>query len=135
MSLIISLAYHGRVLSKKNSKRIITNRKTGTPMMVSNPAAKANEDDMVERFRDQAIDLKLDNPVAKCKILITIYEPDYQKRDLDNQATSILDALVSAEVIVDDSIKCVKELTVRLGGIDAEEPRALVMIVEEQDNG
>lgn len=134
MSRIINLAYHGRVLSKKNSKRIIPNRKTGKPIMVSNPAAKANEDDMVEQFRDQALDLKLDNPVTSCKIRITIYEPNYQKRDLDNQATSILDALVSARVIVDDSIKCVKELNVRLGGIDTEEPRALVTIMEMEND-
>lgn len=128
----IKLIYYGSVLSKKNSKRIITNCKTGTPMMVSNKAAKANENDMVNQFSLQT--LKQEKPIEKCKVSIVIYEPNLQRRDLDNQATSVLDALTKSEVIKDDSIKCVTGLNVRLGGIDRKNPRAIVTITEREND-
>lgn len=130
MTKEVKLIYYGSVLSKKNSKRIIRNRRTGTPMMVSNQAAKANENDMVNQFSIQT--LRQEKPIEKCKVSIVIYEPNLQRRDLDNQATSILDALTKSEVIKDDSIKCITELSVRLGGIDKKEPKAVVTITEEK---
>lgn len=130
MTKEVKLIYYGPVLSKKNSKRIIRNRRTGTPMMVSNQAAKANENDMVNQFSIQT--LRQRKPIEKCKVSIVIYEPNLQRRDLDNQATSILDALTKSEVIKDDSIKCITELNVRLGGIDKKEPKAVVTITEEK---
>lgn len=126
----IELTYYGMVISKKNAKRIIRNTRTGKPTIISNKAALANEHDMIDQFSIQT--LKQKKPVAKCKVEIVIYEPNYQKRDLDNQATSILDALTRSEVIKDDSIKCVKELNVRLGGIDKENPKAIITITEEK---
>ncbi len=126
----IELTYYGMVISKKNTKRIIRNAKTGKPMMISNKAALANEHDMINQFSVQT--LAQDKPIGKCKISIVIYEPNLQRRDLDNQATSILDALTRSEVIKDDSIKCVKELNVRLGGIDRENPKAIITITEEK---
>lgn len=125
----LKLVYLGVVLSKKNSERIITNRRTGAPMIVSNKSAKANEDSMIEQFSTQT--LRLSKPIMNCKISIEIYEPNFQKRDLDNQATSILDALVKAEVIADDSFKCVQELNVKFGGVDREHPRAEIRIAEQ----
>ncbi len=124
----IELTYYGMVISKKNTKRIIKNAKTGKPMMISNKAALANEHDMVDQFSVQTLGQK--KPIENCRISIVIYEPNLQRRDLDNQATSILDALTKSEVIKDDSIKCVKELNVRLGGVDRADPRAIVNITE-----
>lgn len=97
-------------------------------MMMSNKAAKDNENSMVDEFSIQTLDQ--DNPVTHCMIDIKLYEPNFQRRDLDNQATSILDALVKAEVIVDDSFKCVEELNVKFGGVDREDPRAVIVITE-----
>lgn len=131
MSRKLKLVYYGRVLSKKNSKQIVRKR-SGVPVLVSNPAAKANETDMVEQFVKQA---NLAAPIRRCTVSIIIYEPDFQRRDLDNQATSILDALTGAKVIADDSFKCVRKISTSFAGIDRESPRALVTIVEEQDNG
>ena len=54
MAKEIKLTYYGRVLSKKNSKQIIRKR-SGAPVIVSNPAAKANENDMVDQFSIQTI--------------------------------------------------------------------------------
>lgn len=126
MSKELKLIYRGRVLSKKNSKRIIRNPRTGKPMMISNRAAKDNENSMIDQFSAQTLSQK--SPIGECEIQIKVYEPNLQKRDLDNQATSILDALVGAEVIADDSIKCVKGITVHFAGVDRENPRAIVEI-------
>ncbi len=123
---ILKLTYHGTVLSKKNSKRIIQNPRTGKPLIVSNKSAKANEDDMIDQFSTQT--LAQENAIKKCKICIQIYEPNRQKRDLDNQATSILDALVKADVIVNDSFKCVEEVNVKYAGVDTDDPRAEIAI-------
>ena len=131
MAKEIKLTYYGRVLSKKNSKQIIRKR-SGAPVIVSNPAAKANENDMVDQFSIQTI--RQTKPVKRCKISVEVYQPTAQRRDLDNQLTAILDALVKAEVIADDSFKCVIEEKVRFGGIDKNEPRAIVIITEVKDD-
>ena len=100
--------------------------------LFANPAAKANENDMVDQFSIQTIRQK--KPVKRCKISVEVYQPTAQRRDLDNQLTAILDALVKAEVIADDSFKCVIEEKVRFGGIDKNEPRAIVIITEVKDD-
>lgn len=126
---ILRLTYHGAVLSKKNSKRIIKNRRTGAPVIASNPAAKANENDMVTQFSLHAA--RLEGPIVCCAVDIKIFEPNLQRRDIDNQATSILDALVKAGMLVDDSFKCVRELGIRFAGIDRKNPRAEIVITEQ----
>ncbi len=128
------LKYYGIIYSKKNSKRIITNRRTKRPMIVSSERAKEMEDDMVKQFSAQhRATLPLTMPISTAygkplKITIEIWQKDRTRRDLDNQATSILDALVAAEVIVDDSVNVVQELSVKMMGIDKDHPRAIVQI-------
>lgn len=97
-------------------------------MMVSNKAAKNNENDMISQFCSQTLGQA--EPIEKCKVKILIYEPNRQRRDLDNQATSILDALVGAEVIKDDSFKCVVLIETQFAGVDKENPRAEIAITK-----
>jgi Holliday junction resolvase RusA-like endonuclease len=132
MNKKITLTYRGAVLSKKNSKRVIRNRSNGKIMLVSNKAAKNNENDMTDQFRMQT--LGQTSPIEKCEISIALYEPNKQRRDLDNQATSILDSLVRAEVIQDDSYKCVVAVGVKFAGIDRKDPRAEITITEVEQN-
>lgn len=134
----LCLTYYGVIYSKKNSKRIITNHRTQRPMIVSSERAKAMEQDMASQFATQFSKLFDSNylhpqPVETCqgkplKVSISIWEKDRTRRDLDNQATSILDALVEAGVIADDSVKVVQELNVRMMGIDKFDPHATVEI-------
>lgn len=134
----LNLTYYGVVYSKKNSKRIITNRRTFKPMIISNRNAKNQEISMAWDFATQARDQKWhvlqEEPeqVSNCqfKVAIEIYQKDYRRRDLDNQATAILDGLVASGVLPDDSCDFVSDLHVMYKGIDKENPRAEITIKE-----
>lgn len=131
------LWYRGVVVSKKNSKVIRVNRRTGARYITSNNLAKQNEADMVAQFREQILKIKgyRAGDIAPCSIDFHIWEPDNKRRDLDNQITSILDALVRADVLDDDSIGNVRGFTVEYRGIDAKEPRVELVINKVEQEG
>ena len=120
----LALTFHGVIYSKKNSKRLVRNRATGRPMLISSKRAIQNEEDMVWQFST----LRTATLCFPLRVEIDIWQPDRRRRDLDNQATSILDALVRAGIIQDDSTKIVHELEVKLAGIDKTDPRAVIRI-------
>lgn len=126
------LIYNGVIYSKKNSKKIIRNWRTGKPLITSNDRAKSMEEDMILQFMLQSrnYDYKLNQPLG---ISIRIWEKDKTRRDLDNQATSVLDALVRAGVIEDDSVRVVQKLNVELAGYDKKNPRAEIIIGSVDD--
>lgn len=128
--------YHGVVYSKKNSKRIITNSRTKRPMIVSSNKAKEMEKDMADQFSAQYLSKVIVNlPIETIhgkplEIHIMIWQKDRTRRDLDNQATSILDALVAAGVLLDDSVNVIQKLTVEMMGIDKYDPHVVIEIME-----
>lgn len=133
----ISLEYHGVIYSKKNSKRIITNSRTGKPQIISNDNAKGQEMAMTWAFREQAVKKGWffdDDPKAyegrHYAINIFIWQKDRKRRDLDNQLTAILDGLVAAHALPDDSNKFVKMVSITNIGVDKENPRAKITITE-----
>lgn len=130
----IELVYHGVVYSKKNSKRIIVNRRTGRPQIISNQRAREMEVAMAKEFQAQMAETKWEADTNTIyKVTIYIWAKDRTRRDLDNQATSILDALVAAGVIPDDSMKYVISLQVEFMGVDKNDPRARVIVNKEED--
>lgn len=127
------LSYAGVVYSKKNSKRIIVNRRTGRPQIISNQRAREMEVAMAKEFQAQAAGVKWKADTdAIYKVTIYIWAKDHVRRDLDNQATSILDALVAAGVIPDDSTKYVTSLYVEFMGVDKNDPEARVIVNKEE---
>lgn len=130
----LELTYHGVVTAKKNSKQIIWNRRSNRPMLISNHRAKKQEKDMAWDFLMQAKDQgwpcgdERENSVFH--ITIYVWNKDRRRRDLDNQATAILDALTASRVIPDDSVDFVPRLNVEYKGIDKDDPRAVVKIKE-----
>lgn len=137
----VSIVYHGVIYSKKNSKRIVTNWRTGRPSIISNKNAKSQEERMAwelcglarqEGWRCNWDDLDERETVPTFEVEIHIWNKDKRRRDLDNQATAILDGLVAAGVIPDDSVDYLVRLTVQYRGIDREDPRAVIMIRETE---
>ena len=130
----LMLVYHGVVTAKKNSKQIIRNRLTGLPMIISNRRAKEQEEEMAQMFATEAYregwDCGEDRKNSTFSIEIRVWNKDRRRRDLDNQATAILDALVLSGVIPDDGVDFVPRLKVEFMGIDREDPRAVIRIEE-----
>ena len=127
----LCLMYHGVIYSKKNNKRIVTNKYTQKPIIVSSVRAKSNEWNMADEFKAQALEAHWQpEEGARYVVRIQIWEKDRTRRDLDNQATSILDALVLAGIIPDDSVSCVVKLSVAYMGIDKYDPHADIIVAE-----
>lgn len=147
MSRYLYLVYHGTVLSKKN--RHITTRQG---IVVPDAKAKANEADMVNQFITQLRKqggtkiytqthterlIEANAKGTKYFVKMSIYNGTNRRRDLDNQATSILDALTKSGAIADDCSKYVRALFVEYAGLDRTDPRAeiIIEITENMEDG
>lgn len=115
---LIRLYYNGVIYSKKNSKQII--QVHGRPVLISNKNAKKNEKDMSEEFAFQVAKASW-KPEGKYSVSMYFTRKDNVRRDLDNLATSVLDALVLGGALQDDNIKSVSELHIYDMGVNEQE--------------
>ena len=130
--IIFETDYFGQVTGKKNNKVISINRHTGKPFVRMNDNAKNQERVMVENF---AYDMSFnhlrpeDFENRRIEVIVEIWNKDNRKHDLDNQLSTILDALVKAGVLPDDSQNTVMKVTATYMGIDKEDARAQITII------
>lgn len=122
----MKLTYQGVIYSKKNSKSIIKNRRTGKPMIIASKKAKDMEKNMASEFSIQLGGRPAINRPSS--VYMKLYRKDNIKRDLDNVATSVLDGLVRGEVIADDNYSIVKSLHIEDCGVDKNNPRVEIEI-------
>lgn len=118
----ISLTLAGEVPSKKNSRRIVL---AGTKVR-SLPSVNYEQ-----WHKDMLWQLKKVKPYAgeyPVSVVISLYPGTKRRKDLDNVASSILDTLVDAGIIVDDDITHVESVHVGFEEYDKDRPRALVWI-------
>ena len=109
----------GNVPSKKNSKQIIRNRKTGKPLMISSGNYLSWEETKLwELKKYKKIDAK--------KITITFYPPTNAISDLTNKTESVMDLLVTGGLLKDDNWFIIPELSLKFGGKDKENPRVVI---------
>ena len=140
---VLKLTYHGTVLSKKN-RHIISSHGAVIP----DKKARANQQDMVSQFtaqlREQGIadaftmskeeqKLKASAKHTVYSITFHIYRPNEIRRDLDNQVTTLLDALVESFAIADDSTKLLRAFAAIDKQVDRDNPRAEITIRITED--
>lgn len=139
----IKLTFNGIILSKKN--RHIISSHGG---IIPDSKAVANENDMIQQFtaqlREQGIDdaftmtkteqvLEANRNNTRYAIQFEIWRANNIRRDLDNQITTLLDALTESFAIVDDSHKYLKQIVAIDRGIDKDNPRAQITIKIAED--
>lgn len=129
--IVFETDYFGQVTAKKNSKVIAINHRTGRPFVRTNDAAKKQEREMVENFVYDMNFAKLkpeDFEDRRIEVNVEVWNKDRRKHDLDNQLSTILDALVKARILPDDSQETVYKVTAEYMGVDKDDPRAAITI-------
>lgn len=115
------LTIKGNVPSQKNRKIISRNRATGRPFLRSAPAVKEWQESALYQLARQWKGFKMsDYPIS---MVVVVYFDNLRRHDLDNALGSVMDALVAAGVIEDDSVAFVDCISVQYGGHDKENPR------------
>lgn len=124
----MKLVIKGDVPSQKNRKIISINRATGRPFLRSAPAVKEWQVKANIVLRHQFKGLKTTNyPIS---IVCSFFFSNNRRRDLDNGLNGVMDALVAAEIIKDDSVEYVDCITIQYGGVDKKNPRVEIFLDE-----
>lgn len=129
--IVFETDFYGQVTGKKNNKAIAW-RRNGQPFIRSNAKAIEQEAVMAENFAYDMRFRKLkpeDFEGRRIEVIVEVWNKDERKHDLDNQVSTILDALVKAEVLPDDSQKSVQKITAEYKGVDRDDPRAWVTVI------
>lgn len=117
---MITLTIPGSIPSKKNSKRIFCHGRR--PIVLPSERHEAWEKEAGKVLAGVKL---CPNPAL---VEILFFWPDLRKADLSNKAESIMDLLVKCGILLDDSWQIVPKLVLISGGLDRQNPRAIVMI-------
>lgn len=119
----MKLTIKGNIPSLKNSKQIYRNSKTGRPFITASDNAKAWMNSATVQLLSQMNELKPEPFNYPINITMVFYYKDKTRKDLDNSASGVLDALVKAKVIDDDDHKHVDNVFLQFSGYDKANPR------------
>ncbi len=117
----IKVIIKGVIPSKKNSKKVIPDWRRHRVRLITSPDIQEWEKTVQNGLMGMG---KIDGPV---KMEVVIFNPDYRKRDLDNQLCSINDA-IKGVLIEEDDGKVLQDIHIRWGGVDKNNPRAEITI-------
>ena len=113
-------------VTKKNSQRILVNRKTGMPFIAPSSAYK--------RYEAQAIYFltqKPKRPLAGCyRVAAVFYMPTRRRVDLTNLLEAAHDTLVAAKILADDNNTIIASVDGSRVLYDKENPRTEIIIQE-----
>ncbi len=117
------IVIEGETPSKKNGRMLTS--KNGRLLSIPSERYKT--------WHTQALwQLKKYQPITvyPCALTIVLWGATKRRWDLDNRATSVLDVLQDAGILVDDDWSHVQTLTIQYGGIDKKHPRAEIWVDE-----
>lgn len=118
----------GKPITKKNSMRIVSNRKTGKPFPIPSKAYEAYK--RVFLMQVKRIKEAIDKPV---NVQAVYYMPTRHRVDITNLMSATHDLLVDANVLVDDDSKIVKSVDGSRVLYDKENPRVEIVITEVEE--
>ena len=120
-----SLTIMGIPVSKKNHGQIITNQKTGRPMLLPSPQYRKYEADALKQIHKPA------EPISTAvNAQYRYFMPNARKCDLVNLMQATNDILVKGEVIADDNYTIVASHDGSGVWVDKENPRVEITITE-----
>ena len=113
-------------VTKKNSQRILVNRKTGMPFIAPSSAYK--------RYEEQAIYFLTPKPktplAGHYRVAAVFYMPTRRRVDLTNLLESAHDTLVAAKILADDNNTIIASVDGSRVLYDKENPRTEIIIQE-----
>ena len=121
------LVVKGKPITKKNSMRMVTNKKTGRTF----PIPSKQFVDYQKLFLSQVKRLKhpIDQPV---NVQAVYYMPTRHKVDITNLLSATHDLLVDAKILEDDNSKIVIGVDGSRVLYDKENPRVEIIITEQR---
>lgn len=117
-------------VSKKNSQRILINRRTGRPFIKPSAA--------YEKYEAAAmwyLNPKPRTPIdAPCRVMTVFYMPTRRGCDLSNLIEAAHDILVKSKVLADDNYKVIDNVDGSRVRYDKDNPRTEIIIEVLQDD-
>lgn len=118
------LVVAGKTPSKKNSRNIFV--RNGKICNVPSKLYKEWHEYATIQLKQQFAGYKVaDYPID---ISVVVYYGTEHRHDLDNALGSIMDALVDAQIIEDDDVHHISQITIQHGGLDKKNPRAEIFL-------
>lgn len=114
----------GKVPSKKNARNLFV--RNGRIINVPSKLYKEWNEQAIYQLKNQFQNLQVaEYPID---INIVVYYGTKHRHDLDNALGSIMDTLVDAQIIKDDDVEHISQITIQHGGLDPKNPRAEIFL-------
>lgn len=126
----MKLTINANPSSQKNDKVIGYRYANGkrVPFIMSSKDSKQWREDAAQELALQFRGYKVtDFPIA---ISLVFYFKQGNRRDLDNAAGGVMDALTQSGILPDDSVEYVECITLQYGGVDKTNPRVDIYLDE-----
>lgn len=118
----MTITLPGRVPSKKNSKRVFC--QGARPRVLPSEAYVAWHEEMMLRLHRH----RPKTPATSVSVAITFFAENRRRFDLTNAAESVMDLLVDAGILADDSWAVVPQVHLSFGGVEPKTARAEILI-------
>lgn len=116
-------------VTKKNSQRILVNRKTGMPFIAPSSAYK--------RYEEQAIYFLTPKPktpmAGSYRVATVFYMPTRRKVDITNLMEATHDLLVKGRILADDNYTIIESVDGSRVKYDKDNPRTEITIEELEE--